>query len=278
MGLLEILILAVVQGLTEFLPVSSSGHLVVGGALLRDLGARVPERLLEVNIVLHFGTLLAVLVYYRRRVLRLVREDRRVVLLLVAGTLPAVVVALLLKQFDLAVPESPLLAGIMFPVTAGLLLWTRQAPPGDKEYVRLGFAACVLIGLLQAFAILPGVSRSGATIAGGLLLGMRRESATTFAFLLAIPAIAGAGVLEAYDLWLDYQSTQQLGVTTSAGILLAGLLTSFAVGLAALAILIRIIERGRISWFAFYVLPLGAVVVLWQAAPLVLAGFSAEFP
>ena len=258
MSLIEILILAVLQGVTEFLPVSSSGHLVVANALLEALGKSPTKDLIEVNIVLHLGTLLSVIVYYWRDIMQLLGEHRRILWLLVVGTVPAVIVGLPLKKLYPQVLECPLLAGLMFPVTALLLIWAMRRREGDGDYVQLSVKSAVLIGAFQAFAVLPGISRSGATIAAGIFVGLRRDRAATFAFLLAIPAIAGAGVLETIDI-------MQEGTTGTPIVSLAvGLLVSFLVGLAALAILIRFVQRGRLAVFAWYLVPLGIAVVLWQ--------------
>lgn len=262
MTLTAILILAVVQGLTEFLPVSSSGHLVVAEALFKSLGwGGVPESL-EVNIVLHLGTLVSVILYYWRDIVRLLGTDRRVIPLLVVGTIPAGLVGIGIKKLA---PESwehallnPLLAGCLFPVTAVLLIWANRQPPHEKEYAQLGIREALFIGVFQAIAILPGISRSGATIVGGVAMGLRRNASATFAFLLAIPAIAGAGLLEGLEI-LGGQTS-----TTSAGVLAAGFAVSTVVGLAALAALIRFVQRGRLSVFAWYLVPLGVVVITWQ--------------
>ena len=264
MDLLQIIILAVVQALTEFLPVSSSGHLVVSAAVFKALGLKPLPDLLRVNIVLHLGTLLSVLVYYWRRVWRLVGRDRRVVGLLLVGTLPAVVVALGMKWLwsDLAILKSPLLAGLMFPLTGLLLLWVSRLEPGEVDYTQLGWRDALWIGLLQSIAILPGISRSGATIVAGLAVGLKRESAATFAFLLAIPAIAGAGVFEALVLLNESSTATDHGV--SAGALLLGAGVAFAVGLVTLGWLVRLVERGHLAWFAYYLIPLGVVVTAWR--------------
>ncbi|MCA9246943.1 MAG: undecaprenyl-diphosphate phosphatase [Planctomycetales bacterium] len=261
MGLVEILILAVVQGLTEFLPVSSSGHLVVAEAVLQALGRgdTLPDlELVEVNIVLHLGTLLAVIVFYWQRVWRLLGEDRRVAGLLIVGTLPAVVVGLPLKKLFPAVLTNPLLAGAMFFVTAAMLIWASRRPPGDGEYMQLTWSKSLLIGAWQAFAILPGVSRSGSTIVAGLSCGLSRTHAATFAFLLAIPAIGGAGVLELLDMF----DAEPSG--TPWTYLVAGAAASFLVGLGSLWLLIRIVEHGRLALFALWLIPLGIAVTSWQ--------------
>ncbi len=227
MGPIEIVVLAVIQGLTEFLPVSSSGHLVVANAVLESLGYPPTEDLVEVNIVLHLGTLLAVLVYYRREIVRMLTRDWKVAVYVVAGTIPAAIVGVFLKkvlddQTSSLILDNVLLAGCMFPVTGLILLFAMRRPEGDTDYPQLTLRRVMLIGLVQAFAILPGISRSGSTIAAGIACGLRREAAATFAFLLAIPAIAGAGLLEGLDV-LEEGSTG-----TSPTVLALGFGVSFS--------------------------------------------------
>ncbi|QDU57979.1 Undecaprenyl-diphosphatase [Aeoliella mucimassa] len=259
----EICILAIIQGLTEFLPVSSSGHLVVANAVLESLGHPPTEDLVEVNIVLHLGTLLAILVHYRREVFRMLRSDWHVAACIVIGTIPAAVLGVLIKkglpdELQARVLENVLLAGCMFPITAALLWFATRHKDGESDYPQLSFGTAFGIGVAQAMALLPGISRSGSTIAAGLLTGLRRESAATFAFLLAIPAIAGAGVLEGIDM-LEAESS-----TTPAVTLLLGFVVSFLVGWGALLLLIRFVRQGKLSLFSYYLLPLGIVVVAWQ--------------
>lgn len=250
---LKVFWLAIVQGVTEFLPVSSSGHLVVVDALWGEPTADM----LEVSIFLHLGTLAAVLVFYRRRIFRLLGADRRAVPLLVVATLPAVVVGLGIKLLAHDALESPLLAGLLFPVTAALLIVASRRAPGDIDYTELTWSKALLIGLFQSAAILPGLSRSGATIAAGLLTGLKRESAATFAFLMAIPAIGGAVVLESLKLMKQSSST--------APVLLAeGAAVSCAVGFVALWCLTALVNRGRLHWFAGWLIPLGVAVIVWQ--------------
>lgn len=263
MGTIEIIILAIVQGITEFLPVSSSGHLVVANALLESLGHPPTEDLVEVNIVLHLGTLLAVLVVYRREIARMLTSDRKVAAFVVAGTIPAAIVGVFLKkvlddQVSSQILDNVLLAGCMFPITAIVLLLAMRRQEGSIDYPQLTLGKVMAIGVAQALAILPGISRSGSTIAAGIACGLHREAAATFAFLLAIPAIAGAGALEALDVL-------EQGSTGTAPIVLAlGFLISFLVGWGSLVLLIRFVRQGRLSVFAWYLVPLGVVVVAWQ--------------
>jgi len=263
MSLWEIILLAIVQGLTEFLPVSSSGHLLIVNQLLEAMGRPPVEDLLEVSIVLHLGTLTAVLAFYRHEILRLFSSDRRVIPLLIVGTIPAAVLGVLLKKVisdeqSSQVLENVFLAGVMFPITGLLLVWAERRTPGDQHYSQLGWGKVLVIGLFQAVALLPGISRSGATIAAGLGVGLRRDASATFAFLLAIPAIAGAGLLESIEVF-------EAGSTgTSPGLLAVGFLVSMVVGLGSLALLIRFVQQGRLSMFAYYLVPLGIAVVWWR--------------
>lgn len=257
----QIILLAIVQGITEFLPVSSSGHLVIVGALL----AGDPEKfeIVDLSIVLHGGTLLSILVYYRRRVWQLFAEDRRVIGLLILGTLPAVVVGLPLKKYGGHILNDPLVAGAMLPVTGVVLLIAAWFGAGERSYQRLSWGRTLAIGISQALAILPGLSRSGVTISTGTMTGLTRSSAAAFSFLLAIPAIGGAMVLEAKDM-LSASSGE--AATTPWLHLLIGFTVSFAVGLVALHWLVKLIEVGRLHYFAYWCIPVGVAVVIWRLA------------
>jgi len=252
---LEVILLAVVQGIGEFLPISSSGHVVVGLAVFEWLEVPIDEKL-AVNVVLHLGTLGAILVFYRGRMRLLLGEDRRVIWLLILGTIPAAVLGLAARHFCKPVLESPLTAGLCFPLTGVLLLWSARREPGTLVMRRLSPSQVLLIGLFQAAAVLPGISRSGATIVAGLAAGLKRDEAAAFAFLLAIPAIGGAGVIELADL------VREPAGSVPAVALLVGAVVSFLVGLAALWWLVRWLSQGRFHLFAWWVFPLGAAVLL----------------
>jgi len=191
----EALVLGVVQGATEFLPVSSSGHLVIAQALL---GLTLPGVLFEVAV--HVATLVSILLVYRERITGLVAgalerdpEAVRYVLLVVVATIPAALVGLTAKDAIEALFESPVVPGVALLVT-GTFLWTTRRAVARATLERPGWIAALLIGAAQAFALVPGISRSGATVVAALWLGVKGREAAAFSFLMAVPAIAGAAV------------------------------------------------------------------------------------
>lgn len=253
MSWLAVCLLAIVQGITEFLPISSSGHLV----LVEDwLG--INEEILDLNIVLHLGTLISILIIYRRRVLEMLFTHRRLLALVIVGTVPAVVAGLILKyQFKHAL-ESPLVAGCLLPVTGLLLFWAHGRDPQEKTAATLTFRDALLIGCFQAVAVLPGISRSGTTIAAGLLVGLKREDSAAFSFLLALPVLSGAALLEGLSIWKGEP------LTTPAGMLIAGMIVSAVVGVFALKWLIAVLQRGNLKWFGAWCVTLGMIVIVWS--------------
>ncbi len=260
MGLWEALLLGLVQGATEFLPVSSSGHLVLTEALL---GVR--EGGLLVEVTLHTGTLLAVLVYFRHRLAWLVARSltrgpegpqaHRYILWLLIGTLPAAAVGLLLEDSIAAVFESTQAALWGLMVTGVILFTSRWARP---RQTRPDGPAGLAMGLAQAVAILPGISRSGSTIAVGLWAGTDRREAAEFSFLLSIPAIGGAAFLHLLDLFEGGAGA----VAPLAGGLVMGLVASFLSGLAAIALLLEVLRRRGLAPFAWYCWGVGIIGLL----------------
>jgi undecaprenyl-diphosphatase len=251
-------LLGVVQGVTEFLPISSDGHLAISVALYEAAkGTKVPD-VLGLEIVLHAGTLAAIVAFYWRRIWRLLGEDRRVIGLIFVGTLPAAIIGLPLHKWGGEFLTDPLLAGCMLPLTGLLLLVGASRPAGETQCRQLGYGRALVIGIFQALAILPGISRSGTTISAGLALGLRRDEAATFSFLLAIPAVGGACLLELIDLVRAMPSGEALGPMA------VGALVSLVAGLFALAWLIKWLQQGRIQYFAWWCIPVGFAVVAWQ--------------
>ena len=250
MSTLAALGLGVLQGLTEFLPISSSGHLALAELFL---GVRSPGVTFEVFV--HFGTALAVIVYFRRRVgailVALARwaarrehdaEQARLGLLLILATVPAAVVGVLFESAVEEAFENPVLVSSMLLVTGFILYSTRAAPRGAPRDKRALDA--VLIGAAQAAAVLPGISRSGATISAGLGLRLGRRAAAEFAFLLSVPVILGATVMSAADV-VAADSTVGLPVAV-------GTVAAFGSALPAIAILMRVVTAGTFHRFAYY--------------------------
>ncbi len=253
----KILILAAVQGIAEFLPISSSGHLVILGALLEELSSSVSElgESPTLEIILHAGTLGSILVVFWKRIVNLLTSDRRVLPLLVIGTVPAAIVGLTIKSQFSTLLTNPALAAAMLLVTGCMLVVLGRLSPRDGCYTELNWRAAVIIGCFQAFAILPGISRSGSTILGGRLLGLKNEDSVTFSFLLAIPAILGASVLAIKDVWQQASAGETLEFSITE--LAIGAFVSFLVGLVALTWLIGWSRKDRLHWFAWWCFPAG---------------------
>jgi len=243
-----------IQGLTEFLPISSSGHLVLIPALL---GREGPD--LATSAMLHLGTLVAVLVYYRTDVMQMARFDRsgrRLLTLIAIGTIPAVVLGLAFKSKIEELTEDPRAVAIFLILTGVVLLATMLLRPGRRGVTDLDPKDAGLIGLAQALALIPGVSRSGMTISAGLARGMDPVEAARFAFLLGIPAIAGAGLLSMADL-----VSEGTGITAS---IIVGTIVAGVAGYFAIALLIRILTQVGLAPFGVYCVLVGgfSLVVL----------------
>jgi undecaprenyl-diphosphatase len=253
----QVIVLAVIQGVTEFLPISSDGHLAIAAALMAGGNSEILD-VPDVIVVLHGGTLMSILVFYWRRILELLREDRRTIWLLIAATVPAVGLGLPVELFAKEWLASPTLAGVCLVVTGLVLIVAGYTVPGGRHYKELGLIEAVAIGISQAVAILPGLSRSGCTITAGLRLGLTPTSAATFSFLMAIPVIAGACLVKSITIW------KAGGLSTPASHLVIGVLISFVVGFFSLWWLVRWLERGRFALFAVWCIPIGIGVVIWQ--------------
>ncbi len=270
---LSAIVLGIIQGLTEFLPVSSSGHLVIFQHLF---GIKEPE--LFFDICVHIGTLVAVIIYFRkdlwsiitalskRAVPFLLRKvsfkdtckdpDIKLVGLIVIGTLPTVIIGLLFKEIADQLFSSLIIVGCMLLIT-GILLWsTRWIKKQSKGINRFSVKDAVIIGIIQGLAIAPGISRSGSTIAVGLFLGLSRETAARYSFLLSIPAILGALVLILKDL-------AQGGVVIQMNAVILGGATSCIVGYCSLKFLVFIVKKGQMHLFAPYCWLVGGLTIIW---------------
>ena len=258
MNALQAVILGAVQGLTEFLPVSSSGHLVL---FQRLFGLR--EGVLVFDIAVHLATLLAVIALFWRDVLGMIKKPfDKFTLLIVIGTVPAVVIGLLFKESIERLFESGRTLGLEF-IATGLVLWFAESiRTKNKKLDETTDMDALWIGIAQAVAILPAVSRSGLTIAGALFRGLDRRFAAKFSFLLSIPAILGAAVLDIPDALDTFRTSGNLGVPTLP--LVIGMVIAFLSGWIAIRWMLRVLSRGSLRGFAVYVLILGVLILLEQ--------------
>jgi len=269
-NIIQAIILGMVQGLTEFLPVSSSAHLVLVPELMGVKSS------LAFDTLLHLGTLIAVVSYFWNDVVNMIkafisslkdvpqgkfrtelRDDafKRLSWLVIVGTMPAALMGILLKDFFESLFSSVAAVGVFLIIT-GFILWgVERMPRGDKNVKEITFTNSLLVGIAQGCAIAPGISRSGATIATSLFLGFDRELAARFSFLLSIPAILGAALIQAKDL--------TVGFDLSTGVFVAGLLSSMIFGYLAIKFLMGYIKQHKLTIFAYYCWIVGLVVLLW---------------
>ncbi|WP_452227413.1 undecaprenyl-diphosphate phosphatase [Lacinutrix cladophorae] len=262
MNVIDSIILGIIQGLTEFLPVSSSGHLELGKAILGDNS--VPEESLLFTVVLHFATALSTIVVFRKDILSLLKgvfkfqwnEDLQFVSKIALSMLPAVIVGLFFEeQLEALFGGNILLVGCMLLVTAILLFLADKAKDTDKK---VSFKNAFIIGVSQAIAMLPGISRSGATISTSVLLGNDKTKAARFSFLMVIPLIFGkiAKDILSGDLTYDAQNFTSLSI---------GFVAAFVAGLFACTCMISLVKKSKLSYFAYYCAIVGLIAIIYSA-------------
>ncbi len=266
---LKVMVLAVVQGVAEFLPISSSGHLMVLG---HWLGFDADSNLV-LNIVLHAGTLLAIVVFYFQKLWKLLVDPavRHVIWLVVIGSIPTGIIGVGIKVSGLSdrIFGSLWVPAAGFVITALLLQWAfggrREKIPADAgvELVQFSWRRAFWVGVVQGVAITPGISRAGSTIAAGAGLGLKKEDAAEFSFLLAIPAIGGAALVEEGSKLLKPGALAAVDMQ-QVMILALGFMISAVVGYGALSGLIAMLRRGRLVYFAYYLYGVAAVVAAVQ--------------
>jgi len=270
LDILHAVILGIVQGLTEFLPVSSSGHLVL---LQNVFGLFKPELLFDIS--LHLGTLIAVCVVFRQDILSLFgtlvrmpdllkssngfrvlykkNRDVRFIILLIIGNFPTALLGVFFHQIADRIFGSTAIVGLMLMIT-GILLWlTRYAKPSGKNSEQMKLTDALCIGFVQGLSILPGISRSGSTISTALFLGLDRELAGRYSFLMSVPAIIGAFLYDTYMVPIS---------DIPMSIIFAGVITALTVGYLALILLLRVVKNGRLYLFSPYCWLLGIVTVI----------------
>jgi len=272
MDLMQAILLGGIQGLTEFFPVSSSGHLVI---FQQMMGLTEPVLMFDISV--HVGTLAAILVYFFNDIIRIFKSfissascrlsgqseklsqveisDTRMAWMLVAGSLPTAVIGFGMHMVSDVLFSSLTIVGVSLLVTGGILLGTRWMNQGKAPETDLSVKQALLIGTVQGLAVIPGISRSGSTISAALFLGVNHDMAIRYSFLLSIPAILGALVLQIL-------SDSSVAGNISLAVIAAGLLTSLIIGYVALSLLVKMVQKGHLYFFTPYCIVLGVVVLI----------------
>jgi undecaprenyl-diphosphatase len=264
----QAIILGIVQGATEFLPVSSSGHLVIMPYLLG-----FPNAPVIFDAMVHVATLFAVLIFFKKEFIDIilsfksiiagenaseeVKFNRKLGIMLVIGTIPAAVIGVLFEEFFTEFFSEPFYVGFFLLVTGTFLILIEKISGKLNDVHSLNVNKSLIIGCAQAVAILPGISRSGSTIAAGMLLGLTRESATRFSFLLSAPIVAGAGAFSIKKAFFD-GTWAEMNITT----ILIGMFFAFIVAYLSIKFLIDYVKKHPLNVFAYYCYAVGAIVVV----------------
>ncbi|RUA34773.1 MAG: UDP-diphosphatase [Bacteroidetes bacterium] len=263
MGLLEAIILGIIQGLSEFLPVSSSGHLEIGAVLLN---AHTSESLLF-SVLVHAATALSTIIVFRKDIANIFKgiftfkwnESYDFSVKIILSMIPIAIIGIFFEeQVESFFTGNLILVGSMLLVTAVLLAFTQLVK--DKQGGPVKYWQALIIGIAQSIAILPGISRSGATIATALLIGVNKEKAARFSFLMVLIPILGASLLKL----LDYLEEPAVAHQTSGLVLFTGFLMAFLAGLFACKAMIKIVKEGKLVYFAIYCAIVGSIAIISQ--------------
>jgi undecaprenyl-diphosphatase len=258
---IDAIILGIIQGLTEFLPVSSSGHLELGKAILGDNS--IPEESLLFTVVLHFATALSTIVVFRKDVWDIIRglfqfkwnEETQFSLKIIISMIPAALVGFLLEDFmEVFFDGAIIIVGIMLIVTAVLLYLADMAKTTEKG---VSYRSAFIIGLAQMVAMLPGISRSGATISTSVLLGIDKSKSARFSFLMVVPLILGKVAKDILSGDISFESAQ-------IGAMGAGFIAAFIAGLVACTWMIKLVRQSKLTYFAIYCLIVGLIAIGWS--------------
>lgn len=257
MNLIQAIILGIVQGLTEFLPISSSGHLVL---MQKIFGITEPTLVFDTSV--HLGTLIAVFVVFKDDIISILKKPfQKLTWLLIVGTIPTVIIAVIFKDTIESMFHTGSTLGFEFIITGAILLWSGMLKSGHKKEKETSYFDAVFIGIMQGIAIMPAISRSGLTISGALFRKLDRDFAAKFSFLLSIPAILGATVFQLKDI-MDAGSGASVGI--GMGALLAGSLAAALAGYISIKFMLQVLKSGKLKYFAYYVFILGILVILDQ--------------
>lgn len=254
MTLIQAILLGIIQGITEFLPISSSGHLVLFQKIFK-----VAEPTLTFGIVVHLGTLAAVFAVFWKDIASLLRKPfQKLTYLIIAGTIPTAIIGVAFKDFFEEVFRSGRTLGIEFIITGVVLYFADNFNRGRKGIEETSYLDAVFVGAMQGAAILPAVSRSGLTISGALFRDMDRDFAARFSFLLSIPAILGAAVFDLKDVLkvgIENIDSMNLG---------AGFILSAIFGYISIKYMIDVLKKGKMRYFSYYVFAIGGLVIIDQ--------------
>ena len=270
LDILSAIILGAVQGISEFLPISSSGHLVLVPALLGI------ETGLAFDTILHIGTLVAIFTFFWKDIINLIKgfilsiidltegvdiferelhrvPEKRFAWLIIVGTIPTGIMGILLKDAIETIFRGTLFVGIFLLVTAAVLYYSERHSSGQITQKDMSFKQALIVGICQGLAVFPGISRSGSTIASGLCLGLNREYAARYSFLLSIPAVIGAGLIQIKDI---------ATLDASASVLLAGFISSVIFGYLSIKLLMKMIKGWSLDIFAYYCTIIGIITII----------------
>lgn len=269
MNELQALLMGIFQGLTEYLPVSSSGHLAIAGELL---GVEDPDKIMAFTVAVHVATVLSTIVILWKEILWILtgmfrknpggglNMEQKYVVNILISMIPIGIVGVFFKDYIEQAFGGLVVVGCCLLVTSLLLGFSYFAKPRTKENISMLDA--LIIGIAQAVAALPGLSRSGSTIGMGLILGDKKEKLAQFSFLMAIPPILGMALLDVKDMMEVGIETAMAGITPSA--LVVGFLAAFIVGCIACKVMIELVKKGKMIWFAAYCAVVGVAVLIWQ--------------
>lgn len=271
-SLITAIILGIFQGIAEFLPISSSGHLVILQTIFdADQGD------VFLPVMLHLGTLISIVIVFYKDIVAIVvssfqivsevftkkkiildTESKKLAVMVIVGTIPTGLIGILFEDFFVGLYKSLLAVGIALIVTGFLLMISEKTNSGKKGIRDMTIKDAIIVGLFQGFAIIPGISRSGSTIVGGLFRGFNTKLATKFSFLMAIPVILGATLLEAVKV-ITGSNTIVLSIPLFVGVLL-----SAVTGVIAIKVLIKALEKGKLYYFSYYVWAVGLILIISQ--------------
>lgn len=274
MGYIEAIVLGLVQGLSEFLPISSSGHL----ALLENLFEIKEESVLFFAVLLHIGTLVSIFIVYHEDIYALIKElgllfkdifsgkglrieerpIRKLGIMIIVSSIPTAIMGLLFSNFIDRVFGSLIVISICWIITGFILFLSEKLKSNNKEIQGMKYRNAIFIGICQGFAIMPGISRSGSTIVGSLVTGLKREFAVEFAFLISIPAILGSAILE-------FPKAIKAGIDPSTiGPMIVGFLVAAISGYFAITTMIRIVSKHKMIYFSYYVWVIGVGTFIYS--------------